>query len=567
MPMTTRVRDKKITGRPDLPQKRRPRRAALLAVTVAALGILLALVLPGAWQETQRREAYLPQLEAQAQRSPYDGRLLALLGGRRMEAGEYDKAADALRRALAAGESDDALWLNLAAATAAMGDSPRAIADLRLGVHSLPASQPLQDALGRALSAGPSDPLPVVISPQGPQPLIAAYSSGSFLNKPVEWWGRHHPEQSGYATRADWARERPDDAQAQRLWGLALMQNRRLPEAGAVLAHAVALAPRSPAANLAMADWLNEARLPSKSLVQYVVCLQLRPGWLPALLGMGQAALNAELPSYAVSAYQRATEIAPGSVDAWIGLGRAEAAEPDFINPALSAFETARRLAPDRTDFYTDYAAAFRKAGRLAPPGNSPMSEAERLLRRRIDAAPNDYWAHYLLANILLHSAPSPTTAAVAEAETRKALELAPGDPLSEIQLARLLLDRNDLHGAIDLLSKALTVQPNNAPAIRTLGQAYARNGQPDLARKMFARSKTLKDRTDQLKILRDRERANPMDAAAHEQLAALYQQTGTPNKAAAERNMAQMIRKNPQDAAAQLTTVRTLVQTVLQTH
>ena len=62
--------------------KRRPRRLALLVAGLALLaGLWLGLTLRDAWRGTRRREAYLPELEAMARRSPGDGRLLALLGG------------------------------------------------------------------------------------------------------------------------------------------------------------------------------------------------------------------------------------------------------------------------------------------------------------------------------------------------------------------------------------------------------------------------------------------------------------------------------------------------------
>ena len=77
--------------------KRRLSRPAVALLVLVVL-VLLAAVLGSAWQQTRLREAYLPDLEAQAQRSPTDGRLLALLGARLMEAGEQDAAAETLRR-------------------------------------------------------------------------------------------------------------------------------------------------------------------------------------------------------------------------------------------------------------------------------------------------------------------------------------------------------------------------------------------------------------------------------------------------------------------------------------
>lgn len=538
---------------------RRPRRAALFIIVLALLGGLLALILPGAWQETQRREAYLPQLEAQAQRSPYDGPLLALIGGRLMEAGEYDKAADALRRAIAAGESNDALWLNLAAATAATGDRPRAVADLRLGLHSLPNSQSLQEALGRALSAGQSDPLPVVISPQGPQPLIAAYSSGSFLNKPVEWWGRHHPEASGYATRQNWAREQPGNAQAQRLWGLALLQNRRVPEAGAALAQAIRLAPRSPLTNLALADWLDQSGQASKSTLQYLSCLRLRPNWLPALLGMGRTSLESGLLSYATQAYTRATQIDLKSADAWIGLGRAQIKTGAVPEKARAAFETAARLSPVHTDFWDDYAEALRQTNRWA--------DAEALLRRRLQAAPDDALAHYLLGQILHDSAPTPARLAEAEAQTREALRLSPRNPLAEVHLGQFLSEQGQIQAAIPLYQDALDRRPFDQKTLLLLARAYRQAGQNDLAQKTAQQARMLFQDQQRAQVLEDQRRHDPMNLQVHQQLAILDARIGESAKARREQDMARLLRSDPQRARQEIDAFDNLVSQVLQTH
>ena len=303
------------------PQTRRALRAAVLLLLLALVGWQLA----DAWRQTARREAFLPALEAQALKTPNDGPLLALLGGRRAEAHQAS-AADALRRAIVAGEQSDIVWQTLAGAVAAGGDRPRALADLRLGINALGAVPSLKDAQARAEALGPS-PAPgalnQAISPEGAKPLVDAYTRGSFLNGLMQWWGHRFPEQSGFATREEWVRQAPDDAQAQRLWGLALRENGRLPEAGAALARAVDLAPRSPAAHLAFADALQQGGFAEKAGLEYIACLKLRPDWLPALLGLGNNALGDHL-SHATPAFRRATQIAPQSADAWVGLGRAE---------------------------------------------------------------------------------------------------------------------------------------------------------------------------------------------------------------------------------------------------
>lgn len=556
-------------GKVQTSEPRRPLRAGRLLLGLSlALGVFGAVSLPGAWQETRRREATLPQLELMAQQSPSDGRLLDLLGARLAEAGEYPVAVETFRRALVAGGQDDSVWLTMAATRAASGDARFALADFSLALRENPQSPALQVAQVRVQGLG-RHPAPAALAralcPDGPAPLVASLTRGSRLNGLEEWWGRRHPAQSGFATREEWARESPGDAQAQRLWGLALEENRRLPEAAAALSRAAALAPGSPETNLALAGLMARTGAPSRAVAQYVACLRLRPDWLPALQGLGQTAQEAGMTRYALQAYQRATEVAPASPDAWLGLGRAGATLWTHHAQALAAFETAARLAPTRTDFYADYATALRQDAGLNASANDHMSRAAALLRSRLAVAPDDAQCHYLLGESLLNGPPSPTADAEAEAETRRALELAPNQPQAQEQLARLCLDRGDARAAIPLLLRSLAAAPTNAPALTTLARAYARDGQTALSVTTFAQAKHISGIMDRVHTLQDREESHLLDPTLHEQLAGLYRQTGRPDKAGIEQNTARLIRQNPQEAAVQMDAVKTLVQTTLQ--
>ena len=215
-----------------------------------------------------------------------------------MQAGEYAAAADAFRHAIASGEQDSRLWLNLASSTAASGQPALAVADLKLGIRTRPGDADLRRALDDANALGPKS-LACSVSPRHLSPRACApdsvYGAGSYLNGFVDWWGRQHPEDSGFMTRQRWSDTQPDNAEVQRLWGLALIRSRRLPEAEAVLEHAVTLDPRSPKAHLALADCLDAAGLPTKATLEYLECLKLHPDWLPALLGVGKTSLDVRI--------------------------------------------------------------------------------------------------------------------------------------------------------------------------------------------------------------------------------------------------------------------------------
>jgi len=550
--------DRNPTHAPERRPFSRTKGAALLAV-VLLLALAAAVTLPGMWRQTRLREAYLPQLEAQAARDPDDGPLLALVGAGRMAAGENAGAADALRQAAADGESNDIVWEALAANAAASGDRTRALADLRLGIKALPDSTALQGALARARVTDPNAPPPALaqaIAPDGPAPLRARYAAGSGLNGLAEWWGRHHPEASGFATRQAWAGGRPGDAQAQRLWGEALLRDRRPTEARLALGLALALAPDSPAANLALADADAQAGDAPKAALQYLACLRLRPHWLPALLGFGAASLqNGQLP-YGISAFTHAAEIAPQSADAWIGLGQAQLKTGVAFGPAVEAFQKAARLAPARTDYLDSYADALRRGGRA--------SEAEAMLRRRLQSAPGDALGHYLLGLVLRDSDPTPARVAEAEAQTRESLRLSPHNPLASTQLGAILLDAGRTGEAVALFEDARARTPDDQKLLLVLARAYERQGRPDKAAEASARARAIFADQQHAEVLVDAARKAPLDPALHRQLAVLYARSGKTQQARREADMARLIQTDPQGTARQLDARDAAVQAAL---
>ena len=533
------------------------RRFSRTTLLLCGLLVLLSFIFyaPSAWRETTRREAYLPQLESWARRDASNSRLLALMGGRQVQAGEYPAAADTLRRALAAGEQNEDVWLNLAAATAAAGNRALAVADLRLGMRSLPHNAPgLLRALDQVQALKPeASPLLMAraICPSGPDALLAAYAAGSVFNGLVEAWNRTHLETSGFATRSRLAAEKPDDAQAQRLWGLALMRNRRLPEAGAALQRAVTLAPRSPLVLLALADWLDATGSGTQATITYLDCLELRPNWLPALLGVGKTSLDTGLNQFALDAYEKAARTDPKSVDAWIGLGRVHRGTGVEFAKAIEAFQTAARLAPERTDYYDDYADALRKAVQW------PL--AEDILRKRLKTASNDPFAHYLLGMVLLNNAPTLERQIEAENETRETLRLFPHNSLADIQLAQIALGKKQLPEAIGLLNDALQQNPYNRNAMTVLARAYRQAGRTDLSEQESRQADLLFKDQQRIQVLEGDESKRLMDAGIHEELARLYGRIGQSKKASYEQSMAQLLHDDPAKVAAALEKFRAM--------
>ncbi len=525
----------------------------MMAAVGAALALAALVVSASAWQQTRLREAYLPDLEVMAQRSPHDGRLLALLGGRLMEAGELDAAADTLHHAIAAGDDADEVWLSLAATNAARGQQGAAQGDLVLMGRikgETPALQAAQARIADLPALPPNAPkaeadaaLTQALCPQGPQAILATHAAGSFLNGAFEWWGRRHAETSGYATRLEWVHQQPEDAQALRLWGLALERNRRLTEAGLALKQAVAKAPSSPAAHLAMAGFLEKVAPPAKAGMEYIACLKLRPNWLPALLGLGRVG-SMEHTKYEAASYKRATEVAPDSADAWIGLGRAYGQVQSDYDKSLAAFETAARLAPDRSDFFASYADVLRNTNQ--------WDASEAMLRRRLKVAPEDAFCRYLLGLVLRDSHPTPDREAEAEVQTRESLQLAPHTSDADNQLAEMLLERGDARGAVALLQDSLSADPYSLNTLNILARAYRENGQTSQAALISARARAFRTVQERKSVLSSQEHEKFLDVPLHEELAILYRKTGRPDRASQEEQLVRLLRADPAKVDAQ---------------
>ncbi|MCS6777499.1 MAG: tetratricopeptide repeat protein, partial [Chthonomonadaceae bacterium] len=389
---------------------------------------------------------------------PSDGPLLALLGARLAESGQYPEAANALTYAISAGEKGTFVYLTWAASMAAMGDRPKAQAALMLAVRDRPGDVELRKALAR-LQELTADATPQqvaqTICPHGTGKLASIYARGSFLNGLVEWLGRQNPEQSGYVTRQRWVQAEPNNAQAQRLWSEALTFNRRYADAVAAAQRAQELAPNSPAAHLALANALYAGGAVSRAGLEYIAALKIRPDWLPALRGLGQVALDKKLLLIATDVFERAVKQAPDDPDLWIGLGRAHYNQRINLARALEAFQTAERLAPERTDYFADYSTTLR--------ANFKHAEAEALLRRRLASVPKDAQCLFLLGLALTDFNPTPERLQEAEKVFRASLELNPDQAATAAQLGRLMLDQGKVEEAIRLLERAIRMDRYNA--------------------------------------------------------------------------------------------------------
>jgi tetratricopeptide (TPR) repeat protein len=519
---------------------------AVVVVLVALTGAaFVANVLP-AWRQTQMREAYLPQLATQATHDPTNGDLLALLGGRTAQAGNHSAAISTLLSAISAGDNVPVVWETLAGEAALSGNRPLAQTALFKGETTTNGSPDIVAALNRLQSvpssAGPAE-VAMAVDPGGPDALVTAYASGSYLNGVADWWGRAHPDRSGFATRQQWAAQSPNDPTALRYWGLALDENGRSEEASGILQSAEVLAPNDPQVHLDLAEALGHTGNLVLASSEYIRALQLKPNLVDALLGLGTVMFQRSNTALARVCFLNATKLAPESIDAWVGLGRSDEALSAHTDECVNAFQTASRINPSRTDFIDDWALALIYA--------NDFPEAEEMLNRYVAAHQADVDAQFELGHVIMHDNPIPARLAQAEAHTRAALQVDPTSPLALTQLGDILLRQHKTTASMQVLERARSERPNSVTTLRLLARAYAANGDAALASESAAHAQAIDDLLAQETALSAELFQRYMDVGYHKQLLAVFQDLGQTADAAGERSIIQALTTDPYDVAA----------------
>ncbi len=544
--------------------KKRRYRAALSLVTATAAVLGLSSLAADGWQRAVYREAYLPELEAAYRSHPADGPLLSLLGVRLAEAAEYRSAAQVLEQAAGAGVKAPELWLTWAACESADNQPEKAekILQYAIGSGRCQPSDPAREALARLENLQKAKEADVargekitgaeaahVISPGGPAQAAMTFSKGSVFNALYDWKSRRDPEHSGFEYRRRDALEQPDNPQSQMRWIEALRRNRRLRDAQKAAKTALAALPENPAIITAYADVLYDGGAVATAGVQYRRAVTLQPNYPPAVFGLGKVAVDKKLYQLAVESYEKAAKLRPQDPEAWIGLGRAHYSANHRYDKSLTAFETAGRLAPGRTDFFPYWSDAL--------VANYRVPEGESLLLRRLDAAPEDARTHYVLGKLIYDNRQTPERLAVAEKHLRRSLEIEPGAPVVKTALAKLLLDNADRDQAAEagaLLTDVLDIDPRDESATRLMATAYRKIGRKDRADQTQRIAVKLAEYAEKTRTLEDKERQNPRDRKVHVDLAALYESGGEPEKAKRQREMAYMLKYHREAAERGLT-------------
>ena len=204
----------------------------------------------------------------------------------------------------------------------------------------------------------------------------------------------------------------------------------------------------------------------------------------------------------AANEFRKAIELDPGSAHAHDNLATIYS-EKKLFRDALQEYLAALRLEPDSAT------AHFNLAGFLAAHGpDMAIAEYEEAIR----ADPEYPDAHLDLGLTYADQG----RADDALRELRRAVDLAPTDPLPRHEFAGVLMDEGDYRGAISSLREVVRIDPGSFDAWLDLGICYAQKGFYAEAERAYGSARDLK----------------PGDLLLNYNLSALYSLWGKPPEA-----------------------------------
>jgi predicted Zn-dependent protease len=521
---------------------RKMRNPGLVWIISVAVIAVASISLVNAWRSAILAEAYLADLQAQS--AGTDGAVLAVLGAKLALADSpalRRQSIDVLGRAAAAGDNDAELWQALAWVYACGGDVNGADGALQQGETALGADDAeLEGSDSRMKLLGPAaSPAAYAeaVSPTGAQPLLDLYGSGSFVSPLIEAWDRDHPNSSGFRTRELWAESEPNNPQARRLWGLALLKDGRDVEALTVLQGCVAEAPGSADTHDALGQALQASGRSADAELEFLRALNIDPNRVSTLIEFGLSAKNDD-PDFAVAALVKATTIAPNSVDAWLALGDTCAGMGAYEERACPAYQEVARLDPTRLTMDDSYAVALMNSQNLA--------DAESVLRGMLRAQPNDPVVQMQLADVLSET-PSAERLAEALALATTALQLdSRPTPQMSILAAQIFMAGREPQQVDGVLEPALASHPSYPAAWKLLAQADAQLGNRSAAIQASMRAAQSQGAIDKLNSQAAQAAQYEYSVPFHRQLEALYLQAGDLFEANEEKVTLDQLEHNP---------------------
>jgi len=211
---------------------------------------------------------------------------------------------------------------------------------------------------------------------------------------------------------------------------------------------------------------LRRARDPAGAVAAWQDALALAPrdpAYYAALAGLF---LDHRTPEPAVAILETATAKIPGNAELLRLLGLAHYSA-GAMDPAVAAFLRLMDTAPDSEDSYTPVETLLPEAGARLP------AILERL-RKFVASHPASPVGHFLLAQAL--AAGSPGLSEVEE-QLREAIRAEPKFWPAHFELHKPLLARGETRAARESLERAVSLNPDYAPARYALAQVYAALG------------------------------------------------------------------------------------------
>lgn len=258
----------------------------------------------------------------------------------------------------------------------------------------------------------------------------------------------------------------------------ALIQAGHFQEAEAILRQEVQANPGSAEAHAALAYCLLRQNQPAKALEEYTRAAAIRTPDADELTQVGQAYILLGDDLDADRWTLRAVRMNPNDAEAWYSLGRIRYTEQRFAD-AVQCFQRALAIFPKN-------ARAENNLG-LAKEGLNQTDDAVAAYRQAIawqgdSTAPGSEQPFLNLAIILLHR----NQLEDAKTLLTRAAAISPRDPRIYEQLGHVHLEQDDAAGAADAFVRAVQLDPDNSSLHFVLGQAYRRLGRQADAKAQF---------------------------------------------------------------------------------
>lgn len=282
--------------------------------------------------------------------------------------------------------------------------------------------------------------------------------------------------------------------------------------AAAAYANASRFAPRDFRWPYFLAHLQQPAGRTAEAEVSYRRALELRPGYAPALVHLGEVLLSANRPDEAEAILKQALAEPGSAAAARAALGEVALSRRQF-REAAEYLEAALAAAPDADRLHHPLGLAYRGLGEidkardhLARAGRVGVRPADPLMDE-LNGLRQGEMAHLLRGRVAFRFG----RFADAAAEFRKAVEARPDSVPARINLGSALAQAGDRKGATEQLRQALKLAPDNATAHFNLAVLLIQEGALEEA----------------AGHLQETVRIDPRDGAAHVELAQLLERAG----------------------------------------